>query len=327
MGQKHDEDYVPSRYKKEDALRDLDDLESSSFLLPSNLIKSDIVAKKEEPKEVEDTYYDGEWMETLAALRTEKKRYKHLDDLFGESSGGKKKKKKKKNKDGPIDHSDDFEKEISLLQDILRDQTKLSDSLQETYNTLNRQKSNARGVGKFTTDLISTLNTSRSLCKDTVKEIAGIKKTIAELNMKERDKFGAMNGADSEDMGQFASSYLKKIMGANSDLSGGSNEFGIDDVDSADDFFTDMDFNMRSSEDFVDRSSDAEKYLKYENQKVTVKVLFDEENDTKEFVAINEDGEVVDDYPLPTTINTLSINRSTGIATDKFGQKFNVDFI
>lgn len=327
MGKKHDDEYVPSRYKKEDALRDLDDLESSSFLLPSSIVKIDDT-KKETKVEIEDDEpYDGEWMDTLTTLRTEKKNFRKLNDLFGETTGTtKKKKKKKKDQDGPKDHTEDFEKEVALLQDILKDQTKLSDSLQERYDILNRQKSSARGVGKFTTDLISTLNTSRSLCKDIVKELANIKKTTAELNMKEKEKFGKGINGDSEDMGQFASSYLKKIMGQNSDINGGNGEFEIEDFTDGDEIFADIEFNMKSSSDYVERSSDAEKYLKYENQKVTVKVIYDEDSDSRTFVAENENGEIVDDYPLPSTGDTLSINRSTAIATDKFGQKFPVIF-
>ena len=323
MSKKDDETYVPSRYKKEDALRDLDDLGSFSIVLPSSIAKIE-ESKKEESAEIDEPVYDGEWMETLVSLRTEKKAYKHIDDLFGDNDGSKKKKKKKKNKDGPKDHTEDFEKEVALLQDILKDQAKLSDSLQERYDILNRQKSSARGVGKFTTDLISTLNTSRSLCKDIVKELANIKKTTAELNMKEREKFGKLEASDSEDMNNFASSYLKKIMGVNADLSGGSGDFEIDDVNDAEEFFSDLEFNMKSSENFVDRSSDATKYLKYENQKVEIKVIYDEDSDTKEFIAETEDGDILEDYPLPSTANTLSINRSTGIATDKYGQKYKV---
>ena len=323
MSKEHE--YTPSRYRKEDALRDLDDLETSSFILPSSIAKEE---EKKKPKKVEveepDDLYDSEWLVTLGELRTEKKRFKHVDELFSGGSG-KKKKKKKKKEDGPKDHTEDFEKEITLLQDILRDQTKLSNSLQEKFDALNRQKSSARGVGKFTTDLISTLNTSRSLCKDIVKEIANIKKSTADLNMKEREKFGKLAEMSDEDVGNFAASYLKKIMGVNPDLGGNFGESIIDDVDD-DSFFTEMDINMRSSEDFTERSDDAKKYIKYENQKVEVKVIYDEETDTKVFIAENENGDILDDYPLPSTASSLSINRSTGIATDKFGQKFKVIF-
>ena len=318
------EEFVPTRYGKQDALNDLDALESefSNFMLPSSIAKS---VKQEEKVELEEYVDDSEWMEALMTMRTEKKRNKRVySGIFENSESGRKKKKKKKKKDGPKDHSEDFEREVHLLQGILQDQSKLSDSLQERYDQLNRQKSSARGVGKFTTDLISQLNTSRSLCKDIVKELASIKKTTAELNMKEREKFDKQHGLDEGNMAQFASGYLKQIMGANSELGNGSGEYGIEDVSEADDFFDDLDFNMKTSSKYSARSSDANNYLKYENLNVSVKVLYDEETDTRTFFAETEDGDILDDYPLPKTSDSLSINRSTNIATDKFGQKFDV---
>ena len=320
MGKKHDDDneFIPVRYKTEDALRDLDSIESLSFL-PSS------VMKKEEPVSVEaEEPMDMDWLDTLEQLRVEKKGYKKINDLFGTEDTSKRKKKKKKNSDGPIDHTEDFEKELTLYQDILRDQSKLSADLRKRYDQLTAQKSTARGVGKYTTDLITTMNQSNALKKDIIREMANTKKTIAELNMKEREKFGKKAGEeDGSDKGQFASSYLKRIMGVNLN-SDELVDYGIDDVNSGDDFFGDMTNNMLSSKEYTERSTNAEKYIKYEKQNVEVKVMYDEENDSKFFFAEDENGDVLTDYPLPSTIDSVSINRSTGIGTDKFGQKYRV---
>jgi len=320
-----DDSYVPSRYRAKEALEDLDALEEL-FILPSDIAKREESKKESKKKETvsePDDLLDTDWMDTLSTLRTEKKRFKNVEDLFGEG-GKKKKKKKKKNADGPKDHSEDFENELRLLRNILKEQTGLSDSLQERYDTLNRQKSSARGVGKFTTDLIATLNHARTLEKDIVKEITGIKKTIADLNMKEREKFGKLENMSDEDMNQFASTYLKKIMGANQDINGGFGESIIDDVIDADDFYGELDLNMRESDGYASRSEDADKYLKYEKQQITVKILYDQSDESMQFFAENENGEIVDDYPLPGTIDSVRINHSTKIGTDRFGQKFQV---
>ena len=325
MGKRDNEDeYVPSRYKKEDALRDLDSLETPSFL-PSSILRQTEEKEKETVIVDSDEAFDYSWLDTLQELRIEKKSFKNLDSLF---DGGvkKSKKKKKKKQDGPKDYTEDYQKEISLYQDLLREQTQLTSSLQKRYDQLTNQKSSARGVGKFTTDLITTINQSRSLSKDIIKEIANTKKTIADLNMKEREKFSKNGMLDDADKGQFAAGYLKQIMGANLNGTYGGGEYGIDDVSSGEDFFGDMDDFMRNSEGYVSRSEDAEKYLKYENQKVEIKILYNEETEEKEFIAFNEDDEVIDDYPLPSTIDTVSINRSTMIGVDKFGQKFKVIF-
>lgn len=319
---KHEEEFIPKKYKKEDALKDLEDLDDSPFLLSS--VEEKI--KKEEKVEIEDepTEDNWSWISALNELRTEKrKKGKSLDKIFDDTLGKKKKKKKKKQGE-LIDHTDDFEKEIMLLQDILKDQTKLSSSLQARYDALDRQKSSARGVGKFTTDLITTLNTSRSLCKDIVKEISNIKKNVADLNMKEREKFAKqLLGGDGEDINQFAASYLKQIMGASKDIKDGSNDYAIDDVDSDDDLFYEFEDNMRNGEGYVERSADAKNYLKYENKNVSVKVLWDDDTDSGEFFAEDEDGNIIDDYPLPNH-TTISVNWSTMIATDVYGKKYTV---
>lgn len=323
---KHEEEFIPKKYKKEDALKDLDDLDDSPFLLSS---VKDKIKKEEKTVDVDDEPVEDnwDWMSTLDGLRAEKRgKGKSLEKIFDENLGKKKKKKKKKQGE-LIDHTDDFEKEIMLLQDILKDQTKLSSSLQARYDALDRQKSSARGVGKFTTDLITTLNTSRSLCKDIVKEISNIKKNVADLNMKEREKFAKqLLGGDGEDMNQFAASYLKQIMGANKDIKDASGDYAIDDVDADDDLFDEFEDIMRNGEGYVERSADAKNYLKYENRSVSVKVLWDDDSDTGEFFAEDEEGNIIDDYPLPATAASLSVNRSTRVATDKYGQKYGVVF-
>ena len=63
-------------------------------------------------------------------------------------------------------------------------------------------------------------------------------------------------------------------------------------------------------------------YLKYENRNVTIYVVIHGDDvENYEFVAEAEDGEVITDYPFPSHTK-ISINRSTGIATDYFGQKY-----
>ena len=100
--------------------------------------------------------------------------------------GGKKKKKKKKEAEGPKDYSHEFEAEMGLYQNLLKDSTAFTDSLQKRYYSLESSKSSARGIGKFTTDLISAINQSRDGSIKLISQIASLKKDIINLNMKER---------------------------------------------------------------------------------------------------------------------------------------------
>ena len=319
------DEYIPKKKRSAALISELEEFETpDDLILPSSILKQ----KQEEDRakeSMEAESFDSSWMDTLSTLHTEGKRGKKIGKLF-ESYGedGKKKKKKKKDKDGPIDHYDDFEREISMLQNILSDQTKLSASLQNRYDTLERTKSSARGVGKFTTDLITTLNTSRSLCKDTVRELINVKSKIAELNMKEREKFAKNELLEGDDSSQYASQFLKKLLSVNSDFDGSGEAF-VDDVENPDDYFDELITNMENNDNYEKRDSEADQYLKYENVGVSVKVLCDVDENCQ-FFAEDRDGNLISDYPLPNTVDTLSVNHSTKIATDKYGQKFQVVF-
>lgn len=317
-----DNEAIPKR-RSSKILQDLNDLENEEVVLVSNY------KKKEEPKqeEIDDpaSYSDEEWMATLTSLKKPKCRKKDISALFDgtDYEYGKPKKKKKKKKDDLTDYNEMFDKELRLIQNQLQDQSKFVQSLQRRYDAIDSQKSTARGVGKYTTDLVSALTSARSLSKDLIRELISTKKTIAELSMKEKKELGL--GADTmDDSGQFASSYLKQIMSMKKDAFD-SGEFGVDDITSDDDLFDAVSTTISNS-DQEQRSDEARKYLKYESQNVTVSLVYDKETEDKYFIAENEDGEIIDDYPLPTTAESCSINRSTGIAVDKFGKKYHVIF-
>jgi hypothetical protein len=52
-------------------------------------------------------------------------------------------------------------------------------------------------------------------------------------------------------------------------------------------------------------------------------VITNNDVENYEFLAKDQDGIVIDDYPLPNHTN-ISVNRSTNIATDTFGKKYTI---
>ena len=225
---KKDVDEVIPKRRSTKILEALDELENDDVVLVSSF------KKKEEPpaEEIDNigSYTDEEWMTTLASLKKPKCRKKHISSLFDgtDYEYGKPKKKKKKKKDDLTDYNEMFDKEIRLIQNQLQDQSKFVQSLQRRYDAMDAQKSTARGVGKYTTDLIGVLNSARALNKDLIRELVSTKKTIAELSMKEKKEFGVDIDAGS-DVGQFASSYLKQIMSMKKDAFD-TGEFAVDDI-------------------------------------------------------------------------------------------------
>ena len=76
-----------------------------------------------------------------------------------------------------------------------------------------------------------------------------------------------------------------------------------------------------------DRSDEVHQYLKYENRNVKIFVRMNQNDyDDYEFVAEADDGEILLDYPLPEK-TSLSVNRSTMIATDSYGKKYPLEFV
>lgn len=305
-----DEYELPVNRKKR-ILSDLDEIESQEDVVLLSSSKKD---KKEKKEEVEDA---GSWLTSLTTLSTSRiKATKSAKDLFSNGKKGKKKKKKEKNE--PTDFAKEFEPEVALINNLLVDQSRFVDSLQQKYDRMESLKSSARGTGKFTTDLIANINQGRQLTAQLVDKKISVKKTIVDLEMKERKELGA--GLDGDDMNNFAAEYLKNIITNRPDMMNAYGEIGVEDTDEYG-LIDAIDGNLDDN-----RGDEVAAYLKYENRHVTVFVEMNPDDvDDYDFVAETDDGEVLLDYPLPDK-TTLSLNRSTMIATDAYGKKYKVEF-
>lgn len=292
--------------------------ESSTFL-PSSFLDSRVKKKKKEEEE-NDISMDY-WMDLSENLKMKKTGRKGknstTDLLFGNEK--KKKKKKKGKKDNKVDFKQEFEPEIALYTNLLQDQSRFTDSLQKEYDSLRSSKSSARGINKNMSDLIERITGARTLNMQLTEKIVNAKKLVAELTMKQDKELG--NNLEGENLGDFASSYLKKMMDERQNyFNGNGTEPGeIVDYQEDDDFYDDMLNEQLSGEE---RSNDVETQLKYENRNVKVYVhIVNDDIENYEFVAIDEDGNIIPDYPLPVR-SSISVNRSTNIATDTYGRKY-----
>ena len=231
--------------------------------------------------------------------------------------GGKKKKKKKKEAEGPKDYSHEFEAEMGLYQNLLKDSTAFTDSLQKRYYSLESSKSSARGIGKFTTDLISAINQSRDGSIKLISQIASLKKDIINLNMKERKESEAAKGEDGEDLSSFSSSFLKKLI--QQDRSDAAIYGDGTPVDGGEeDIFESI--NDALGDDA--RDPEIDKLLKYENRNIKLVAYVSRSTNDYEVKAIDPDtGEEIDDYPIQQ-ISHLDINPSTEVASDEYHTKY-----
>ena len=76
----------------------------------------------------------------------------------------------------------------------------------------------------------------------------------------------------------------------------------------------------------TDRTSESEAYLRYENANITTYVSINSRDESDwYYVARDPEGNGIGDYPLPCS-SIGSINRSTNIMTDEFGQKYQIEW-
>lgn len=324
---------MPSKKSKRKSL--LDELESmdteSTAPLMSSLFDKQKEAKKKEKeekkakKEAEEADDDDEdFMSFIKATSPKTKKGKKFK--FNVNYGDEKKKKKKDKDKSIVNHKKDFEPEMMILRNLQMDQDKFVDSLQKKYDQMENTKSTARGVGKYTTDLINTITSARATSLQIVDKIISTKKTIADLDFKERKEFGSNNNSEQTNLANYASTYLKQMMtvGRNN-VVGEQSSYSVDDVDSedTDDLFSSIDESLGET----DRSDEVDKYLKYENDNIEVKVVWydgksdDDIREKYDFIAEDPNGNIIDDYPLPEKTK-MSINRSTEMATDLYGNKY-----
>lgn len=286
--------------------------------LPSSLLKEQHKNKKEDAVEDNDTGDD--WlttMELLCSKPSKKKIRKASEDLF-ESAGFKKKKKKhKKDKDNNlVDYKREFEPEMALYKNLLISQNKFTDSLQKNYDQIMSMKSSNRGVTKQLTDLIENINDARTLSMQLVEKNINAKKTIAELSMKQKKEFGSGTLDGTSSLSDYASVYLKQMMNERQSLINGTGPADISDY-SEDELLDAINLNLGEDSD-----NSMDNVLKYEavNAKVYV-VITDDDIQNYEFVAEDNEGNMILDYPLPIK-TAISVNRSTDVATDTYGRHY-----
>lgn len=336
--------------KKKDKKSKTDDLlfaltsVSEDALQPQSSVVNRVVAKREEKdkrKKLEEladnedavaantptpeSDADTEWLDSIMAYGLSKKKKKRKIDSkefmgFDIDENGvvskRKKKGKKKKKGGLTDFNKEFETEANMLRTLYIDQAKFTDSLQKKYDAMNNSKSSARGIGKFTTDLINSITTARNTQVSIVSKSIDLKKSIADMSFKEKKEFGD-NSANTNDNSMYASSFMKELLNTGRNnvvgMDGSSPALNAEETYDSDELVNELSNAMgeQSSEpDFID----------FENMDVTVYVVVDDSGAYK-FEARDKDGNCVPDYPLPNK-SKMSFNRSTMMATDNYGRKY-----
>ncbi len=235
----------------------------------------------------------------------------------------------------------EFSEELTLLYDLLDEVNEFSKVLDKQYKAMTGSK--VRGTSKFLNDMTLNLLSSKTNKLQIIKEITNLKKTIADLKIKS-DAKNKGNESAANSATNIASQYLRQVMqmGRNQVIGKLKDEASFSASDERNDALdafnrqrtsyneADMDeidsiISQRlDSEENPFRSSDGNKYIKYENMDITIVVKRCIDTGEWEFVAIDSDEQVVYDYPVPKKDSVGTMKFKDGLASDSMGRMYKV---
>ena len=256
----------------------------------------------------------------ISAFHFKSKKKKHLDDdedLF-DTRG--KDNKKTKNIEAK------FKTELSNLQRLLKDNETTAKTIQDVMAPILQSK--ARGSSKLLSDLIMALNSSNNNRLATIKEISSLKKSIIDIKIKmDKDNKDSTEGISQE---QFGSMFFDQLF-----KHGRSNV-----IDSANSYNQDMEqfvsnTNGRTFEEMCNerlntesnpfRSENGNKMIEYESRQPEVVIIKDYTGGYT-IQAIDNEGNILDDYPTPTEeqLGKLIFNNDAHTCSDRTGRTYKV---
>ena len=204
-----------------------------------------------------------------------------------------------------------FKKENSMLSEVLSELQKRSKLVNSKINAMSGK--GTYGISKNFTELVEAANSLDTTKLSVIKEMVGIKKTAADLRLKDK-RLNPDEGVDDRD--SVADAFYKQIIGGGtknflqstlspySGLQGGIIGTGSNSQEYSDD----IGFNItqpipQSMDDSVYEGIDVDKfgYIANENKNVEISIYRYDDGSMK-FVALDEDGEVVHNYELPSDV-------------------------
>lgn len=155
----------------------------------------------------------GDDLEYSDEKKGKKKKYrKWIDDDATNSVAVEKPKKPKKR-----NYNKEFEPELNMLKSLVADQNRFTSDLLKRYQyAAGPNTKDAMPPNKTIVELISTINASRANSLGMLREIGSIKKTIADLYMKQKkldSDLGNAGNAAAGDIGLMGSNIASQLFG------------------------------------------------------------------------------------------------------------------
>jgi len=222
-----------------------------------------------------------------------------------------------------------FSKNEKALDDLYSEIQKDKTDLQKDITSMRAMRT--RNF-KALSDLVTTKSALHGTALSTIKEMDSIKKAQFDIKLKSKKPEDIGNGSGD------ASKAIQSIFGIGRENLLGS----VGGYESASGAINDGDeipvgSSLEDSDEVIqakyfkdenDHESDGDKFLKYEGLGVQYILLIDE-NDNKQIIAEDSEGNIVPDYPMPTDPDQLNfeISESTATAEDDLHRKYKVRHI
>lgn len=251
------------------------------------------------------------------------------------------KKSYKKNKKSDNEFRKEFAEELALLYSLLDETNSFGVDLDKIYKAMTNSKT--RGFSKYTSDVITSILSTKQTKLSVLKEISSVKKTIADLAIKEAKSNGEKDGGN--DVSALAASYLGNIIkngrqNVVSALTGGDDAYYDTDNDAINEFvnnagdYEDDDERDQLNQELLDgldctsyrRSSQSDAYIRNEAKEVKLHIQRDIETGRWDFIGLDKNGNMVRDYPIPvkSDVSPVSFTSDGSYGTDKFGRSYKV---
>ena len=251
------------------------------------------------------------------------------------------KKSYKKNKKSDNQFRKEFAEELALLYGLLDETNSFGSDLDKIYKAMTNSKT--RGFSKYTSDIIASILSTKQTKLSVLKEITGVKKTIADLAIKEAKNSGDKDGGT--DISALAANYLGSIVKHGRQdvvkaLTGDEGYYDTDNeainefVNNIGDYEDDDERDTLNQELLEDlegsyqrrRSAQSDAYIKNEYKEVKIQIQRDIATGRWDFIALDKNGNQVIDYPLPDKGDVTPVTFTTDgtFGTDKFGRLYKV---
>jgi hypothetical protein len=297
------------------------------------------LTKKEKQERALDSWKDvivnltGDDLDYVKPKKNKKKYKQWIDeDSTGNMILVEKSKKKKK-----ANFTKEFENELNMLKSIVSEQNKFTDDLQRRYKTMvGPNTKDAMPLNKTAVELAATVISSRANALSVIKEITNIKKTVADLYMKDKklqqELGNGSGGFDQTDLTLLGSSIISNMgsgaayPSAPTPQSNNTAQAAAAPVNSSISSGN-MVFEDFDPDKFAFEGIEASNHIKYENIPKKTVVEYNAADNKHRYKTINTStGEEIRDYPNPT-FQIKNIDQKNKVARDSFDSIYEVEII